>query len=74
MSNTVDDDKILMLNRENYAKFWERRPLTVTQQPKTPNELFHTAFAERVACAVTEPAAAVMINNLSYMDPSTFVG
>jgi hypothetical protein len=74
VSNTMDDDKVLMLNRAEYAKFWERRPLTVTQQPKTPNELFHTAFAERVACAVVEPSAAVMLTNLSYVDPATFVG
>lgn len=74
VSNTMDDDKVLMINRPNYAKFWERRPLTVTQQPKTPNELFHTSFAERVASAVTEPASAVLLKNLSYVDPSTFVG
>jgi HK97 family phage major capsid protein len=70
VSNTMPDDEVLMLNRSEFAKFWERRPLTVTQQPKTPNELFHTAFAERVACAVVEPAAAVKITNLGYIDPS----
>jgi len=74
VSNTIDDDKVLMLSKNDFAKFWERRPLTLTQQPKTSNEIFKSSFAERIACAVVEPAAGVLINNLSYVDPSTFVG
>jgi len=74
VTNTIDDDKVLFLNKNEYAKFWERRPLSVTVQPKTPNELFKTSFAERIASAVTEPSAGVLISNLSYLDPTTFTG
>ena len=65
---------MLFLSKENYAKFWERRPLTLTQQPKTPNELFKSSFAERVASAVVEPSAATLIQNLDYIDPTAFTG
>lgn len=74
VTNTIDDDKVLMLSKSDYAKFWERRPLQLTVQPKTPNELFMTSFAERVATAVTEPSAGVLLQNLTYIDPSAFTG
>lgn len=74
ITNTIDDDKVLFLSKNDYAKFWERRPLTLTQQPKTPNELFKSSFAERIASAVVEPSAGVLIQNLSYIDPSLFTG
>lgn len=74
VTNTIADDQVLMLSKNDFAKFWERRPLGITQQPKTPNELFKTSFAERIASAVTEPSAAVLLDNLSYVDPSAYTG
>ena len=74
VTNTIDDDKVLFLSKNDYAKFWERRPLSATIQPKTLSEIFKVGFIERVASAVVEPSAGVLIQNLSYLDPSTFVG
>ena len=73
ITNNIPDDQFLFLNQGEFARFWERRPLTITEQPKTPAEIFKTSYAERVACAVVEPSAAVLLDNLSYVDPSIYV-
>jgi hypothetical protein len=74
ISNTIDDDKVLFLDKENYARFYERRGLMATVQPRTPNEIYKSTWTERVACAVTEPASAVLLQNLDYINPDTFSG
>jgi hypothetical protein len=74
ISNNIPDDQVLFLNKAEYANFWIRRPLTITEQPKTPNEIFKTSYTERVACAVVEPGAGVLLDNLDYLDPSLYVG
>ena len=55
------------------ARTWIRRPLTITEQPKTPNEIFKTSYTERLASAVVDPSAAVLIDGLTYLAPGNYV-
>lgn len=73
ITNNIPDDQVLFINKAEYARTWIRRPLTITEQPKTPAEIFKTSYTERLASAVVDPSAGCLIDGLTYLAPGNYV-
>lgn len=69
----IPNNKFLMFDKAEYSAFYERRPLGVNTIPDDLRDMMTMSMFERVGCAVIKPAAAVMINGLSYSNPADYV-